>query len=262
MNIVALFSGAGLIFDYSFFAGYAMQGRWSPYCIAGLTLVEVMIFLAVVAVGITGTFTLFVNQRLAQRIAEERRIASLAAEQKLDEIRIFVNKGKTLDQAFQYYGPLPLPQGAPGATFDVPALTAFVDYDRRDAPRPNPRAVGTVSIINDEVPDEKLFGYDYANQCAAPPFGVDIDGNGGHGIETGFGSSGAVGYNDACPKPFPLDLNGNGSDGSPAHPWDSNVVEGFVMLPIVITIQWDGAAGRQRFDLFTVLTANRATDTQ
>lgn len=219
-----------------------------------------MIFLAIVTVGITATLSLFINQRLGQRITEEHRIASLAAEQKLDEIRIFINKGNTLDQAFQQYGPLPFPQGAPGATFDVPGLSPFMDHDRLDGARPNPRALGTVTIVNDEAPREKVFGYDYANNCAAPPFGIDINGNGGHMIRTGFGSKGAVGYNDKVPKPFPLDLNGNGSDGSSAHPWDSNILDGFIVLPIVITIQWDGAAGPQRFDLFTVLSANRSTE--
>lgn len=233
---------------------------WCNYVAHGLTLLEITIFLAVVTVGIVATLNLYVNQRIGQRVSEERRIASLAAEQKLDEIRIFINSGNTLDQAFAKYGPLPLPSGGAGATFDVPALTAFIDYDLRDGKRPNNRAVGTVTIINDEAPDEKLFGYDYANASEGPPFGVDINGNGSHLIETGFGSKGAAGYNDKAPKPFPLDLNGNGSDGSSSAPWDTNLVAGFTMLPIVITIQWNGANGPRRYDLFTVIAANRTTE--
>ena len=228
----------------------------------GLTLVEVTVFLVVVSVAIVGTLSLNVNLRLSQRITEERRLASLAAEQKIDEIRIFVNNGNTLDQAFQRYGPLPLPHGSPGATFEVPGLTAFIDSDRSDGLRPAPRAVGTVSIINDEDPDERLFGYDFANACVAPPFGVDIDGNGSRLIETGFGVGGAAGYNDRSPQPFPLDLNGNGSNGSAANPWESNLVAGFIMLPVVVTVQWNGASGTQRFDLFAIITAQRIAETQ
>ncbi len=239
--------------------------RSHTWCIerpSGLTLIEVSIFLAVVTVGIVATLNLCVSQQLGQRVSEERRIASLAAEQKVDEIRIYINSGKTLDQAFQQYGPLPLPKGAPGATFDVPSLTAFLDMDSKDGKRPINRAVGTVTIINDESPDEKLFGYDYANSCEGPPFGVDLNGNGSHLIETGFGSKGAKGYNDSNPKPFPLDLNSNGSDGSNANPWDNNIVAGFTILPVVITIQWNGAQGPRRYDLFAIIAPNRSTETQ
>jgi hypothetical protein len=59
-----------------------------------------------------------------------------------------------------------------------------------------------------------------------------------------------------------LDLNGNGSDGTTAKPWDTDLVSGFKMLPVVVTIQWNSADGPRRFDLFTVLTANRTTETQ
>ncbi len=173
-----------------------------------------------------------------------------------------MNNGNTLDQAFQKYGPRPLPHGGPGATFDVPTLSAFFDNDRNDGIRPIARSIGTVTIVNDENPDERLFGYDFANNCEGPPFGVDIDGNGSHLIETGFGSKGAVGYRDKSPKYFPLDLNGNGSNGTAANPWDSNLVSGFIMLPVVVTIQWNGARGPQRYDLFAIILPNRITETQ
>jgi hypothetical protein len=213
-----------------------------------------MIFLAIVVVAITATISVYTNQTLAQRLTEERRLACLAAEQKIDEIRIYLQSGKSLDQAFQYYGPLPLPSGGPGARFDVPGLNAYTDTDVKDGSRPNPRAVGTVTIINDEAPNEKLYGYDFANYAALPPFGVDINNNGSRSIETGFGTNGASGYNDNVPPPFPLDINGNGSDGSASKPWESNLVTGFVMLPVVITVQWQGVDGPRRFDLFTIIT--------
>lgn len=226
----------------------------------GLTLLELMFFLSIVAIGICSTTSLFINLNMSQHVAEERRIASLAAKQKLDEIRVFILRGHSLDDAFREYGPLPLPQGGAKATFEVPTLEPFVDIDPRDGSRPNRRSAGTVTIINDEQPHEDVFGFDYANACQSPPFGVDIDGNGSHLIETGFGPRGAAGYRDNSPAPFPLDLNGNGSDGSNAHPWDSNVMSGFVMLPVVVTIQWQGADGPRRFDLFAVLTADRITE--
>ena len=59
---------------------------------------------------------------------------------------------------------------------------------------------------------------------------------------------------DQTPYPFPLDLNANDSDGTPEHPWESNIVSGFVMLPVVITIQWQGVDGPRRFDLFSIIT--------
>ncbi len=141
-------------------------------------------------------------------------------------------------------------------------MTAFIDTDPSDGSRPNPRAIGTVTIINDESPNERYFGYDYANQCALPPFGVDINFNGTRSIETGFGLNGAAGYNDICPLPFPLDINGNGSDGSAGKPWDSNVVSNFVMLPVVITIQWQGVDGPRRFDVFSIITPITDSETQ
>lgn len=220
----------------------------------GLSLIEIMVFLSIVAVAITATISMYTRQTLAQRLTDERRIACLAAEQKLDEIRIYLQTGKSLDQAFQFYGPLPLPSGGPGAKFDVPGLSAYTDTDPKDGARSQPRAVGTVTIINDESPNEKYFGYDYANQSAVPPFGIDINNNGTRSIETGFGTNGTVGYNDICPPPFPLDLNGSGSDGSAAKPWESNIITGFVMLPVVITVQWQGVDGPRRFDLFSVIT--------
>ncbi len=221
---------------------------------AGLSLVELMFSLSIIAIVLTATLSLYVTHRVAQQAAEERRIASLAARQELDEIRIFLSKGNTLDQAFAQYGPFPLPTGGPGATFSVPSLEAFLDTDPRDGMRLNPRAVGTVTIINAEAPREELFGFDYANGCIGPPFGVDINGNGSRIIETGFGTRGAAGYKDHIPEPFPLDLNDNGSDGSAKNPWDANVVSGFKILPVVITIQWRGLDGPRRFDLFSIIT--------
>lgn len=218
----------------------------------GLSLLELMIFIVIMAIAMTGALSMFISSRMAQRIGEERRLASLAAEQKLDEIRNYIQGGKTLDEVFQKYGPLPLPSGGPSATFNVPGLTAFNDTDSSDGARPTPRAIGTVTIINDETPNENAFGYDYANNAQTPPFGVDIDGNGSHLIQTGFGINGAAGYNTANPAPFPLDINGNGSNGTSV-PWNRNVTSGFVMLPVVVTIQWQGAAGPQRFDLFAII---------
>lgn len=209
-----------------------------------------MVFLVVMAVGMTAALSMFVSSRMAERVGEERRLASLAAEQKIDEIRNYIQSGKTLDQAFNQYGPLPLPGGAPGAMFNVPGLSAFYDTNVADGARPNPRAIGTVTIINDETPNEAAFGYDFANSAKTPPFGVDINGNGSRLIETGFGINGAAGYRDNIPVPFPLDINGNGFTT------DHNVTSGFILLPVVISIQWQGATGPQRFDMFAIIMPN------
>ena len=221
----------------------------------GVSLLETLALCAIIAIALTGALSVSISHQAAERSSEERRLASAAATQKLDEIRIYLQNGNTLDQAFDYYGPLPLPTGGPGATFNVPGLTPFYDYDKADGPRPNPRAIGTVTIINDEAPNEASFGFDYANQAITPPFGVDVNSNGSLLIETGFGAKGATGYNDSVPWPFPLDINNSGSDGSTDLPWDSNVISNFEMLPVVITIQWQGVNGPQRYDLFTIITS-------
>lgn len=220
----------------------------------GMTLIEIAVFMTITSVAIAATLSVFISQRTSQRMSEERRIASMAAAQKIDEIRIYLQKGNTLDQAFQQYGPLPLPTGGPGATFKVPGLTPFYDFDPLDGDRPNARSVGTVSIIIDEKPNEALYGYDYANFATLPPFGIDINASGTGMIQTGFANLGAKGYNDDCPWPFPLDINGNGSDGKPLSPWESNVLTGYCILPVVITIQWNGVNGPQRFDMFALIT--------
>src|SRR5437879_4842262 len=86
------------------------------------TLLEIMIFMVVIAISMTATLSIYISQRLAQRSGEERRLASIAAEQKIDEIRNYIQSGNTLDQAFTKYGPLPVPGGGPSATFAVPGL--------------------------------------------------------------------------------------------------------------------------------------------
>lgn len=227
----------------------------------GLSLIETIALLGVIIIAVSGALSIYASNQSAEQLSQERRLASYAAAQKIDEIRIFLQAGNTLDQAFLNYGPLPIPTGGPGATFDVPGLTAFTDFDPADGNRPNPRAVGTVTIINDEVPNEAMFGYDYANQSCLPPFGVDINSNGSRRIETGFGSVGAKGYNDAAPWPFPMDLNVNGSNGTPAFPWESNVLSGLVVLPVVITIQWQSGGSPRRYDVFTLITPIQDTET-
>jgi len=128
------------------------HGRFSASSarFAGFSLLELMVFLVVMAVGMTAALSMFVSSRMAERVGEERRLASLAAEQKIDEIRNYIQSGKTLDQAFIQYGPLPLPTGAAGAMFNVAGLSAFYDTNPADGARPNARAIGTVTIINDE----------------------------------------------------------------------------------------------------------------
>ncbi len=249
---------------------------------SGLTLVEVLVFLVVMAISMTAALSMYISSRMAQRLGEERRLASLAAEQKLDEIRNYIAKGHSLDQAFLYYGPLAnastpanlesvnpyvapppghnAPQvhvcGGPGAWFDVPGLEPYFDTNPADGNRPLARSIGTVTIINDETPDERQFGFDFGNGAPSPPFGVDINGNGSRLIQTGFGSSGAAGYNSSIPAPFPFDIKGNGSNVGSV-PWDHNVTTGFIILPVVISIQWQGATGPQRYDIFALITPDQ-----
>ncbi|HYF50436.1 MAG TPA: prepilin-type N-terminal cleavage/methylation domain-containing protein [Planctomycetota bacterium] len=208
----------------------------------GLTLIEVMIFFAILSIAMLGALSIYSRHVMGGRMTEQRRIAMIAAEEKLDELRSAIYKavqsGATDPLGYvyshtspadnQFYGPLPANNAlSRPCCFNVAGLTPVPGI-----------SVGTVTIINDETPDEAQFGLAYNGSFAPPLFGVDINGN--------------RRYTDASSlSPFPMDINNNGTTT------DNVVVDRFSLLPVVITIQWTGPYGRERIDVFSVLTADK-----
>jgi type II secretory pathway pseudopilin PulG len=212
----------------------------------GLTLVEVMVFFAIVSIAMLGALSIYSRHVTGGRVTEQRRMASLAAEEKLDEIRSAISKAALtgnpdpLTYVYKhvadgndptgvlFYGPTP-PSNARNrpCCFDIPNLPAVQGI-----------SVGTVTIINDETPDEAQFGLAYDGSASPPIFGVDLNGN--------------RRYTDSANiSPFPLDINNNGNTT------DNVVVDKFSLLPVVITIQWMGPFGRERLDVFSVLSVDQ-----
>ena len=217
----------------------------------GLTLIEVTIFVTIVSVALLASLLTYVRYVQAKNLTEQERQALLSAEQKLDEIRTYISRvpigtakdasGQTvpmtanpLDAAFNLYGPLPA-ASAPNrpCCFSVPNL-----------PPIGGSSVGTVTIINSELPDATQFGYAYDGSATPPVFCVNLYQN--KYPEGGFPA--------AIPPaaPFPLDIDGDGTATN------TNVTSGFSLLPVVVTIRWVGPEGRpQRLDLFSVLSNER-----
>jgi hypothetical protein len=184
-------------------------------------------FVTVTAIASTAAMSVYISHTLAGRLTEQRSLALSAAMQTIDDMRGHVAT-QSLETVFAEYGPLP--PAAPlvwRARFDVLNLPRFQD-----------RSVGTVTIINDETPNEADFGYNYSSPLLPPPvFGVDINGNGR--------------LLDSNPAPFPLDINEDGDTS------DNVVINGFRVLPVVVTVQWLTPQGLQRVDVFAVLAKEK-----
>jgi type II secretory pathway pseudopilin PulG len=197
---------------------------------AGLTLIEVMVFFAIVSIAMLGALSIYTRHVTGGRLTEQRRLASLAAEEKLDELRGLVDKqvqALNLDPLTPVYNQFATTPPATGLTrccFNVPNLPSLPG-----------RAAGTVTVINDETPDEAQFGLAYDGTATPPIFGVDINGNRRYTDSAGL-------------PPFPIDLNQNGNTT------DHIITSSFSLLPVVITIQWMGPFGRERLDVFTILS--------
>lgn len=249
----------------------------------GVSLIETMMFITIVSIALIGTMYSYVRHLSAKSVTEQRRQASIAAEQKLDEIRSYVRRvpaGNAVDiygqiitssnplfknplnAAYQMYGPFPL-TGNQGALnrpccFSVPNLNPI-----------NTDPIGTVTIITSETPDESQFGYIYDGSTNPNKFGVNINGDIYQDVQlpstptragtfpTGTSTSSSTSTSAAPtvnPSPFPLDINGNGVATDTTVGSSPN--DNFTLLPIVITIRWlDTNGNRQRFDLFAILQA-------
>ena len=282
-------------------------------CSRGVTLLEVMVTTLIIAIAVTAALEITATHRRSARLAEERRAAQQAAVAKIDQLRVMVVNGVSLDGIFQLYGPLDygfdfeddvdtttgdemaigwgdetdwgdrsvtvvgpgydpdlIPDGAAYTNFavgeDANNNGTLEDHEdlnqngRLDTYLPiiEGRPLGSVNIIFDETPDESTFGFLHGQQKAATgdwstsnPFGVDINGN--RFFRDDAAKKDGAGHYSFVP-PFPMDLNGdgviNGLDGTPDDPVFSN----FRVLPVVITIQWTGPYGPERYDHFALIT--------
>ncbi|MCZ7648053.1 MAG: prepilin-type N-terminal cleavage/methylation domain-containing protein [Planctomycetota bacterium] len=72
----------------------------------GMSLIEVMIAALILVVAITASLTMFATHMRGARLTEERRLAMQFAAAKIDEIRMHIASGDSLDLVFQRYGPL------------------------------------------------------------------------------------------------------------------------------------------------------------
>ena len=220
---------------------------------AGLSLIEVAIFISTVSVAMLATLSSYVRYLQMKTSTEQHRAAQIAAEEKFDEIRSFISRvrlgtakdanGATvplnsnpLDAAFNLYGPTPAITGLQRpCCFSVPNLTPIGNA-----------AVGTVTIINTETPDATQFGYAYDGTTAPKIFGVNLYQN----------TYGDGGFPATLPPaaPFPLDLDGDGLTTN------NNVTSNFSLLPVVVTVRWRAPDGSlQRLDLFSLLSAEQGT---
>lgn len=198
---------------------------------AGVSLVEAMCALAVLAVAATAVFSLYTANLQAGRFSEERRLALQAAVEKIEEIRRLVASGKSLDEIYDIYKPaigMTDVNNMPPAAFRVPGLRGRSNDSVRN------EYVGTVSLIIDETPNEADYGVDYTTNPSTLSLGVDINGNNRYNDISGL-------------APFPMDINGNGNTT------DNPMTEGFFILPVVVTVRWQGVYGIQRVDLFSIV---------
>jgi hypothetical protein len=227
-------------------------------------------------------------------LVEDRRLAYQAALAKLDEIRLLVANGSTLENVFAVYGPVDFeadPFGSklkgtgsyttvdangyvknPDGTGDKATFVVGEDTNNNgtlDVGEDlnangildvflNPiagRPLGTVTIITNENPREADFGVLY---------GRPMDTSSSNWYERnpfGVDINGNRFFRDVCPAPFPMDINGDGDSNDTTDgvhrandKRDDVVVDGLKFLPVVVTIQWIGPYGPERVDVFSVIT--------
>jgi prepilin-type N-terminal cleavage/methylation domain-containing protein len=222
--------------------------------LSGFTIVECLCALMILAVALIATLSMNNAYIRGEAFAEERRLALQGASVKMEELRALVAQGISLDtlndsdynpssplpEHYYYYGTWPAgtvtdPGDMPRAAFKVPGLvTSSPDVQRRDY-------VGTVSLIIEERPNEHNYGIDYSYspvKSNLDNIGADINGN--------------KFYSDTFPTnppgPFPLDIDGDGRTNNL-----SPITAGYFLMPVVVTVHWNGACGEQRVDLFTIL---------
>ena len=179
----------------------------------GLTLIELMIAVAILAIAICGIMSAYFSSHRLNVRSREEAIAVAAAQDKLAEIR-----EHSFADIVSTYG---------GQTFQVLGLTPVTPGADQ----------GEVIIINDESPDEAAYGRDLDPPVG--PDGVDLDGNGRRTDVLGVAT---------VTSTFPADLDGDGATITPVV-----APAAFKLIPAVVVVTWRGSSGTARVQTMTMI---------
>ncbi|MHC4916624.1 MAG: PulJ/GspJ family protein [Planctomycetota bacterium] len=181
---------------------------------AGLTLIEVVIAVAILAVVFSMTVSAMLSSYDMSTRSRQDALALAAAQDMVAQIRT----AQPNDVANNFAG----------LTFTVDGL-----------PPPVVGGVavphGEVIVIADETPDEAAYGRDLL--LPPGPDGIDLDGNGLRWDILTVASG-------ACP--FPVDL-----DGSLAVDNDAVLPDDMTLVPVVVVVSWESKVGLSRVQLLT-----------
>lgn len=196
----------------------------------GFTLVELMVAMAILAVGLMGIMSAIMAARRMDMTTRENVIAMNAARAKIDEM-----KQTPFNEIFRRYNL----SAADDAGLLYPALG-------RDFP-----------ILRNPATDEVVLVPLVGGIRLLPPIPGDADGMSGRIIfpETASGSTTlsetVTGFDLTGGTPgaaTSLDLNGDGDTG------DTNIAGGaYLILPVRIEITWQGVKGRTTFTMSELL---------
>jgi len=179
----------------------------------GMSLLEVTIAIAVLAVMVCGVTMVIVSTSRLNTITREEAIAHAAAQDLLAQIR---------ETPFENIVP-----NYQGMTFAVPGLR-------------NPRVGvdhGEVIIIDDETPDEAAYGRNLGAGGGSP--GVDLNGDGDRADILNVPAVNSV---------FPVHL-----DADIVNFIDVVAPADFKLIPVVVLIRWDSGEGISRLQIMTVV---------
>ena len=180
---------------------------------AGMTLLEVVIAVAVLAVAVCGTVGAMLACYQMNTRSREENLATAAAQDMLATIR--ETPFENIVASFS------------GTTFRVNGLnTPAGGADH-----------GEVIIIADETPDEAVYSRDL--ELPAGPDGLDLNGDGDRTDVLN------------APDPtstFPYDLDGDGAlvtgAVAPAN---------FKLIPVVVLVRWESSTGMARLQFMTMI---------
>jgi len=193
----------------------------------GLTLFEVVIVTGMLAVFVLAVSGAQTRSMIGTRQSEERAAAMRIAREKLEKLCAM-----PFEDVYTYYGPT-------GALrcFDVvleySAASSSVLQGKCILPgltrlgHKLPDAAGEVVLMTDESKSASSYGRDLS-PCDGYPDGINVVG-------------------------LPLDLTGDG-DLTDGNVWNPPSVKTGTTFPIGVVIRWQGVAGEERYELWTVLS--------
>jgi len=189
----------------------------------GITLIEVTIAAACVAVVVAAISNSMMNSMMSTRQSGEYITAQLAARQKMEEISAcrfddivdIYRQGGTLGNAFEVYSTTT--NG--GSKIKMPGLPNTYGVSQ---------PAGEVIIISNESASAATYGRDLS------PFNGVADGCQFVGL--------------------PMDLNGNGSNADGDVWGPTAVTRTAIRFPVGVVIRWPGVRGEERYELWTILS--------